>query len=68
MGLKNEELTGSVIDAAIESTGHLGVDAGVGLREQPRRRAYGAGYRLRELKAVIASQWPYHDFLASWLP
>ena len=58
MGLEHEELSGSVIGAAIEVHKALGPLFLESVFAKPTL----------EIKRVIASRRPYRDFLASWLP
>ncbi|HEX7500284.1 MAG TPA: GxxExxY protein [Polyangia bacterium] len=71
MGLEQEELTGSVIGAGIEVHKALGR----GFLESVNENALASSLRrgvlasigkpTLEIKRVIASQRPHHDFLAS---
>jgi hypothetical protein len=70
MGLEHEELCGSVIGAVLEVHKALGPIFLESVYENVLAlvlAARGVGFEL-EIKRVIASQRPYHDLLASWLP
>jgi hypothetical protein len=66
MGLENEELSGSVISAAIEIHKALGLSFWSRSTTTPSPSSFAKP--TLETKCVIASQRPYLGFLASWLP